>query len=57
MGACILIAQGMPSEAAIKLIKEQRPVSDPYAWYIRRRILKFEQTWNEKDHKDTNGKV
>ena len=48
MGACILIAQGMPAEQAIQLIKQQRPISDPQAWYIKRRILKFERMW-EKD--------
>ena len=45
MGACILIAQGMPAEQAIALIQQQRPISDPQAWYIQRRILKFEREW------------
>ncbi len=44
MGACILIAQGMPAEAAMELIKQQRPVADPQAWYIRRQIMKYAQT-------------
>ncbi len=48
MGACILIAQGMPPEQAMELIKQQRPVSDPHIWYIRRRIMKFAQLWNER---------
>jgi protein tyrosine phosphatase (PTP) superfamily phosphohydrolase (DUF442 family) len=43
MGASILIAQGMNAEDAMRLIKEQRPIADPYMWYIRRRIVKFEQ--------------
>ncbi len=41
MGACILVAQGMTAEAAMQLIKQQRPVADPEAWYIRRRIIKY----------------
>ncbi len=45
MGACILVAQGMPAEAAMELIKQQRPVADPEVWYIRRRIIKFAQQW------------
>jgi protein tyrosine phosphatase (PTP) superfamily phosphohydrolase (DUF442 family) len=48
MGACILIAQGMPMEAAMQLIKQQRPVSDLQIWYIQRRIIKFEQTWKAR---------
>lgn len=46
MGACILIAQGMAPMEAIELIKQQRPVSDPRAWYIERRIMKFAREWN-----------
>jgi protein tyrosine phosphatase (PTP) superfamily phosphohydrolase (DUF442 family) len=48
IGACILIAQGMEPELAMELIKQQRPISDPHIWYIRRRIMKFAQTWNER---------
>lgn len=48
MGACILIAQGMPVEEAMDLIKQQRPVADLQAWYIRRRILKFAQSWKDR---------
>ncbi len=47
MGACILIAQGMTAKDAMYLIKQQRPVSDPHAWYIESRILKFEKEWNK----------
>ena len=46
MGACILIAQGIAPEQAMELIKQRRPVSDPYIWYIRRRIMRFAQAWN-----------
>ena len=47
MGACILIAQGMPPEQAIRLIKQQRPVADPYAWHIQYRIMKFAHEWEK----------
>lgn len=46
MGACILIAQGHDPHAAMNLIKEKRPIADPYAFYIRPRILKFAREWN-----------
>jgi protein tyrosine phosphatase (PTP) superfamily phosphohydrolase (DUF442 family) len=46
MGACILIAQGMPPEQAMELIKQQRPISDPQIWYIKQRIMKFAKAWN-----------
>jgi hypothetical protein len=37
----------MSPEQAMKLIKQQRPISDPQIWYIQRRIMKFAQTWND----------
>lgn len=46
MGAAILIAQGMSPRAAMELIKEKRPLADPFAFYIRPRILKFAKEWN-----------
>lgn len=46
MGACILIAQGYEPIAAMKLIKEKRPLADPFIFYIRPRILKFAQAWD-----------
>ena len=46
MGACILIAQGYDPHAALELIKRRRKVADPFAWYIRPRILKFAKEWN-----------
>jgi protein tyrosine phosphatase (PTP) superfamily phosphohydrolase (DUF442 family) len=46
MGACILIAQGHEPHAAMELIKRRRAIADPFAWYIRPRILKFEKEWN-----------
>jgi protein tyrosine phosphatase (PTP) superfamily phosphohydrolase (DUF442 family) len=47
MGACILIAQGMSAEEAMQLIEQQRPMADPHAWYIQRRILKFAREWDK----------
>ena len=52
MGACILIAQGMSAEQALQLIKQQRPVSDPQAWYIRDRIMKFAREWDKGKPRD-----
>jgi len=46
MGACILIAQGLDPQAAMQLIKERRSVADPFAYYIRSRILKFASEWS-----------
>ena len=45
MGACILIAQGFDPFAAMKLIAERREVADPFAYYIRPRIMKFAHEW------------
>lgn len=46
MGACILIAQGFDPQAAMELIAERRSFADPFAFYIRPRILKFAREWN-----------
>jgi protein-tyrosine phosphatase len=45
MGAAILIAQGHAPEAAMRLIKQQRPIADPGMFYIRSRILRFARQW------------
>lgn len=45
MGACILIAQGMLPNDAMKLIESRRSVADPDAFYIKSRILKFSKQW------------
>jgi len=47
MGACILIAQGYDPVEAMQLIKERRKVADPFAYYIRPRILKFANEWKQ----------
>lgn len=46
MGAAVLIAQGYDPHAAMMLIKQNRPIADPFIFYIRPRILKFAQAWN-----------
>ncbi|HET7144017.1 MAG TPA: hypothetical protein VFI68_08370, partial [Anaerolineales bacterium] len=46
MGAAILIAQGYQAGSAMQLIKSQRAFADPYAFYIRPRIIKFASQWN-----------
>jgi len=43
MGAAVLIALGHSPEAAIRLIKLQRPAADPDVFYIRSRIFRFAQ--------------
>jgi protein-tyrosine phosphatase len=48
MGAAILIAQGYDPHTAMTLIKQRRPIADPFAFYIRPRILKFEREWITK---------
>jgi dual specificity MAP kinase phosphatase len=48
MGAAILIAQGYSPESAIRLIKEQRPVSDPDMFYVRKRIFDFARHWQAR---------
>lgn len=46
MGAAVLIAQGRDPFDAMKLIAERRSIADPFAFYIRPRILKFAQKWD-----------
>ena len=53
MGAAVLIAQGHDAFDAMRLIKERRRVSNPYAFHIRRRILHFAQQW-DTDKKGQN---
>jgi hypothetical protein len=48
MACCVLIGMGHSAEAAMQLVKEKRSVADPYVWYIRNRILKFEKQWLAK---------
>jgi protein-tyrosine phosphatase len=45
LASCILIGQGYTAEDAMRLITQQRPAADPYAWYIRARIVRFAEQW------------
>jgi hypothetical protein len=49
MACCVLIGMGQTAEEAMALVKQKRSVADPYAWYIRRRIYKFEQFWRARN--------
>jgi hypothetical protein len=45
MACCVLIGLGYTAQEAMRLVKDRRAVADPDAWYIRRRICRFEQEW------------
>jgi hypothetical protein len=45
MACCVLVGLGYSADEAMHLVKEQRPVADPFAGYIQARIRKFEQVW------------
>ncbi len=49
MAAAILIAQGMPADEAMRLIKAKRREADPEAAYIKRRIMLFAERWMGRD--------
>lgn len=49
MACCILISQGYSGEDAMALVKERRPVADPYSDHFKSRILKFEEEWHAKN--------
>ena len=49
MASAVLIAQGYSAADAMHLIKTRRPKADPYLFYIRWRIQKFEKYW--ADHR------
>ena len=48
MACCVLIGMGWIADEALQLVEQKRPVADPRAWYIQRRISKFEQLWRMK---------
>jgi len=50
MGAAILIALGYDPDEAMELIKAQRTVADPDAFYIRSRILRFARQYETIDY-------
>ncbi|MDZ4179988.1 MAG: hypothetical protein U1E29_12280 [Coriobacteriia bacterium] len=45
MACCILIGLGMTADDAMRLVVTRRPVADPHAPHIERRIRAFEQDW------------
>jgi hypothetical protein len=45
MACCVLIGMGQTADQAMQLVKQKREAADPDAWYIQRRIYKFEQYW------------
>jgi hypothetical protein len=45
MACCVLVGMGYSAKDAMQLVKEKRSVADPYAWYIKSRINKFEKQW------------
>lgn len=45
MACCVLIGMGLGADEAMRLVEQKRPVADPHAWYIQRRIVQFEQQW------------
>jgi hypothetical protein len=57
MAACILIALGHSASEAMDSISARRTEADPYAWHIRRRILKFEREWARWGHSEVGGKA
>lgn len=53
IGACILIARGMAADEAMDLIVAHRPVADPHAPHIERRIRAFEKDWLNRQRPST----
>ena len=49
MACCVLIGLGYSATEAMRLANERRAVADPYIWYIRGRIEKFEQLWQNSE--------
>jgi Dual specificity phosphatase, catalytic domain len=48
MACCVLIGKGYSADEAMRLVKDQRPVADPYARHIQPRIYLFEEHWRAK---------
>lgn len=48
MASAILIARGMSADEAMDTIVVHRPVADPRAFYIERRIRAFERDWRRR---------
>ena len=54
MASCVLIARGYTADEAMALIIEKRPVADPHAAHIEKRIRKFERIWREEHPRDAS---
>jgi hypothetical protein len=48
MACCILIGLGYPAEEAMRLVKGQRKVANPYHPTYQKFILQFEQVWKDR---------
>ena len=55
MASCILIGMGYSAEEAMQLVSQKRKVADPYAWHIKRQIVKFASYWNKHHPEDVVG--
>jgi hypothetical protein len=53
MACCILIARGMVADEAMATIIAKRPVADPHAPHIERRIRGFERDWLRRQRPKT----
>ena len=53
MASCILIAEGMTADEAMAAIIARRPIADPHARHIERRIRAFEQDWLRRQRPKT----
>ena len=49
MACAILITQGYTAKQAMDLVKDKRPVADPYISHIANTINHFEQLWLQKN--------
>lgn len=51
MACCVLVGMGNPAEEAMQLVKEKRAVADPDIWYVRARILQFQEVWQARNRR------
>ena len=49
MACCVLIGKGYTADEAMRLVKVNREVADPYKGYIQSRIRKFERDWRRRN--------
>jgi protein-tyrosine phosphatase len=48
MACCVLIGMGVGADEAMELVVQKRPVADPHAGYIARRIYMFQEAWKSR---------